>query len=231
MKIHRFYISPGAYPTTEKPLITEEKLVLQLSRVLKLRTGEYIDLFDGLGRVERFEIQSISKEGVSLQHREALPQLTPKKNAAVAFSIVKKDTTEWIVQKCVELGVSHVYPCITERSEKKGLSFERLSRIVIEAVEQSGWGTIPEVHTIQPMMNVISHFEGLKYICSATGERVGIYPNSDTPFLLCIGPEGGFTEKELGEAQKNGCTAVSLGEQTLRAETAVVAALSLFLLG
>lgn len=102
MKIHRFYLPKISYHLENSVTITDEKLVHQVCSVLRLRVGEYIDLFDGEERVERFEISRITKKDVVLIRKEVLPMLIPKYPVSVAFSLVKKDNIEWIVQKVLK---------------------------------------------------------------------------------------------------------------------------------
>lgn len=134
--------------------------------------------------------------------------------------------------KSVEIGAFELFPCITERSEKKDVSLERLRAIAKEATEQAGWGRVPVIHPVQKMMQLINNASITPiYLFSGEGVPIVNIERTNRAALLCFGPEGGFTHDEREQAQKNGCMAVSLGDQTLRAETAVVASLSLFLLG
>jgi 16S rRNA (uracil1498-N3)-methyltransferase len=148
---------------------------------------------------------------------------------------VKKDTFEWITEKATELGVTDVVPVIAERSEKKNLNEERLKKISVEASEQSGRGDVPIVHPIisleeamekvkqDGMQTVVFHLEG------DTFHTAFFDKNND--LAVFIGPEGGWSEREVEMFHTNGFAVRSLGDQVLRSETAVIAALSQVVFG
>ena len=143
-----------------------------------------------------------------------------------AKSIVKKDTFEWIVEKATELGVSHIIPLISDRSEKKDINKGRLIKISIEAAEQSGRATTPVIHEVMNMKKALTDFQKIKSIIwdpsavkfspAELADMQGIY----------IGPEGGWTPAELALFQQRNILVRSLGPQILKAETAVIATLS-----
>ena len=169
--------------------------------------------------------------------------------------VVKKDTFEWIVEKATELGVSRVIPVMAERSEKKSLNMDRLRKIAVEASEQSGRGDVPEIGDIATLseavelskkvdvttcdiMNLAFHTEGEVFSVAKMREGLiggssskSISKTKDVKMNIFIGPEGGWSPDEIELFHKHNIDIYSLGNQVLRSETAVVAALSLVMFG
>lgn len=225
MRLNRFFCEVTL--DQKSTLISHAPLVNQLKNVFRLVTGDKIILFDGSGFDFISVIEGYEKDTVSFSVVEVKQNMVVARNETYLFaSIVKKDNFEWIAQKATELGVSHIVPVMSERSEKKNLNMERLHKIVIEAAEQSGRGTIPEISEILGLETVLekySHIKSLawdimaeKFVSQDVAEISGAY----------IGPEGGWSPKELELFAKHNLKTRSLGPQVLRAETAVIAALS-----
>ena len=165
--------------------------------------------------------------------------------------VVKKDTFEWIVEKATELGVSKIIPVMAERSEKKSLNMDRLRKIAVEASEQSGRGDVPEIGDIATLAEAVElcekvdvtscdivklafHTDGETYsmakIRSNTNNKLA-GKSETTKLAIFIGPEGGWSPDEIEMFHKHNIDIYSLGNQVLRSETAVVAALSLVMFG
>ena len=153
--------------------------------------------------------------------------IVPDREVVLYQSLIKKDKMEWVVEKATELGVSKIIPIISERSEKKGLNLERARRIAIEASEQCGRADVPVLGSIMGLEECIMGAEGEKIVFDITGEPFSssvihnIYPIS-----LFVGPEGGWTEKEIEIFKESNAKIFSLGKLTLRAETAAIVALT-----
>ncbi len=246
MRLHRFYVTERIGSTKELAIHSDE-LANQLSRVFRLKTGDKVILFDGSGFDYECVISGFSnRSGVGLSGTEKSDQKVvtfsvekkvasrsmPPREVYLYAAIVKKDTFEWIVEKATELGVTHIIPVMAERSEKKNLNEYRLKKIAIEASEQSGRGNIPEITTIVDLSKslelvAVSHISALTF--HLEGEPFSTSASTG-PVALFIGPEGGWSPAELEMFHNNKILVVSLGNQVLRTETAVVAALSKVLL-
>ncbi len=228
MKLQRFF-GAKAIEDRQPYIIPSLELIHQLKSVFRLAKGDRVILFDNSGYDFIAVIDSFDKEGVSfsiLEKREN--NVRPKRETYLFASIVKRDTFEWIVEKATELGVAHIVPIISDRTEKQGLNRTRLTKVSIEASEQSGRSTVPEIHDILKLADSIANYSYLESIVwepsaekfkkeeFAGAEAMGVY----------IGPEGGWTERELEMFKKAGMKICSLGPQVLRAETAVIAVLS-----
>ncbi|MDP3962360.1 MAG: RsmE family RNA methyltransferase [bacterium] len=232
MKTHRFYVSETIRNTNQVRIVSAE-VVDQTMRVLKIKPGREIIIFDNTGF--DYEVVIIGYDNYTILgeiKKKSVNKVLPKIEVHLFASIVKKSNFEWIVEKATELGVSSITPIISARSEKKDLNMERLKKISIEASEQSGRGTLPTINEIMDFedslacakekngaMLVAFHTEGeaLKNEdLQGDGETVSAF----------VGPEGGWTPEEIEMFHKNNILVRNMGPQVLRAETAVVAALS-----
>ena len=256
MRLHRFYtteqIGEGKNITIDSAeLVNQVRRVFRLgigdSIIIFNGTGfDYECKIDGFEKSTKISTESIIKLTVATSRRSAF---SPGRDASegksswreiiLCAAVVKKDTFEWIVEKATELGVSRVVPVMAERSEKKSLNEERLRKIAVEASEQSGRGDVPDISGIAPLPDVLdemvdkatvdsTHFSQLKCVVFHTegesfkaSECVGA-----GPLAVFIGPEGGWSPAELEMFHAKKIPLRCLGPQVLRAETAVVAALS-----
>ena len=185
-----------------------------LRRVLRIGPGERVTASDGRGRWRscRLGAAGLEYEGVSGTDDAPAPRVT------VAFALTKGDRPEWVVQKLTEAGVDSIRPFAAARSvvrwdEKKAeKNVERLRRVAREAAMQSRRMWLPDVESVAGFADVA--VEG-----AALAQPGGDPPSLERPAIV-VGPEGGFSEEELG----CGLPRVGLGATTLRAETAAVAA-------
>jgi len=231
MKLHRFYIKGHDLPEEGEVTILSEKLTYQMHKVLRLRMGESVILFNGDGNEYLSRIVAYGKKGEVRVHIENVsPNDTSfSKELYLFFSLIKKDNMEWILQKGTELGVSHFIPIISTRSEKKDINVERAEKILIEATEQCGRKIEPRLH---PVMKLESGFDfNIPMIVFEPGtEPLNKETFSgETAIGLLIGPEGGWTEEELTLFENKKAAFRSLGTTTLRAETAAITASALLL--
>lgn len=219
MRLHRFYIEQ---PLGEGELFIEkQELVHQLAHVFRYKVGDHVLVFSQGTPDFEYSIVSFSKKGVLLNYVQAVPSVQPK-GGSLFMAIVKKDTFETIVRQATELGISDIYPIISARSEKKNLNMNRLKSISIEASEQSGRNTIPTIHPI-------THFKDAALVVDKTHVVFDERGGACTPELrhtsVWVGPEGGWADEEKELLNKK-TTVVSLGETTLKADTAAIIAVS-----
>jgi 16S rRNA (uracil1498-N3)-methyltransferase len=244
MRLHRFYTTESLDSKTSITIHSPE-LVHQVRRVFRLKVGDSIVLFNGTHfdyecKIDGFgEESTIVSDNVIRLYVTATRQSrsSPTCNIYLCAAVTKKDTFEWIVEKATELGVTDIIPVIAERSEKKSLNESRLNKIAVEASEQSGRGTIPMVH---PIMGVEDAANFLKKenadIKSVVFHTEGdLFKSTDvdvsSAVAIFIGPEGGWSPKELEMFHSQNIPVRCLGPQVLRAETAVVATLSMVVFG
>ncbi|TAK57953.1 16S rRNA (uracil(1498)-N(3))-methyltransferase [Patescibacteria group bacterium] len=234
MKIHRFFVEEEI-SGKERISLANPELLHQMSKVFRFQVGDTVILFNGTGSETVCEITLLTKKVAEfsvLEKREGLAR--PKTQIALYLSLIKKDNFEWVLQKGTELGVTRFVPVISERSEKKDLNMARAKKIVVEATEQSGWANVPEIGEPVSLADILEQKD-------AVSENLVAFHLEGTPFEkslvagktslgILIGPEGGFSEKEIELFKSKNIPIYSLGKQTLRAETAAVAIASLLLL-
>jgi 16S rRNA (uracil1498-N3)-methyltransferase len=204
-----------------------DSLVNQLQNVFRLKLGDEVILFDNSGFDFLVSIARYEKDAVSFSIIKSIPNnILPARETYLFASLVKKDNFEWIIQKSTELGVSHIVPLISNRTEKKDLNVERARKIITEAAEQSGRGTLPILHEMIELEKALHKYTHIKSIAWHTqGQKFVSQDISDIAGAY-IGPEGGWTPVEEELFKNHGVQIRSLGPQILRSETAVIAVLS-----
>jgi 16S rRNA (uracil1498-N3)-methyltransferase len=205
-----------------------------LAHVMRAKVGHEITLFDGSGaeflaRVERIERAEIVL--AVLDRREENRELPFELTLAVALP--KGDRRRWLVEKAVELGVTRLVPLEVERAIGQDVGAARLRQTVIEASKQCGRNRLLEIAQPAPLTNVLdgTGHDALRLIAHTDdapgrellGDVLARQPIASR-VALAIGPEGGFTDRELQLARADGWTAISLGPRILRVETAALAA-------
>jgi len=223
MKLHRFIgdftLSLGTFS------IKDIEIVKQIRNVLKLEVGEPILLGDGRGHEARASITALFSDHITCTIEEILEKKDTEKNVSLYLAILKKDNFELAIQKATECGVSTIIPIITERTIKTGLNTERLEKIIKEASEQSGRSLVPTLLPSMDFKQALIHGEkNEEKIVFHLVEETYLPKKESKNTALFIGPEGGFTEKEITHAKEQGYTIASLGNLTLRGETAAIIA-------
>lgn len=231
---HRLFVEQ---PLAADSIVTLDKDASHyLARVLRLRAGAAIELFNGDGYNYTASLTDANKTSATLAistktHR---PAASPKLHLAIA--VLKGDKLDYALQKATELDVASVWLMTTERSELR-LSEKRLAnrlahwqRIMRSACEQSGRTEVPELHAPQSLQAVLDAMaklpDGVECYCLEPSATPGEFSVANTDLCLFTGPEGGFSEQELHELSDQ-CTSVQLGELVLRAETAPLVGLAL----
>lgn len=228
MRLHRFYITEKIVEKEKSIHISNRDLIHQWRKVFRYNVGSQVIVFDGSGVECRAVIAKISPSEAELSILETKEIAAPIRNLWLCLSLIKKDNVELVVQKAVELGVSHIVPILGERSEKKKLNMERLQKIVQEATEQSGRGELLTVHELTtlpklfergvlPQEKIFFHPEFppiQQYLAAHTNQY---------SFAYFIGPEGGFSDEEVELFKQYNVAGFALGSRILRAETAAIA--------
>ncbi len=188
-------------------------------------------LFDGSGDDYVCEIISLDKKEAELKITEKKKGIVPDREVWLFFSLIKKDNVEMILQKCTELGVSHFVPIISERSAPaQTFSAEKLRRarkILIEASEQCGRSSLPELSDVMSLEKAIENYHSkISFLAfDPSGTEFNVLRSTLNVPGLIIGPEGGFAENEINLFKQKNIMIYSLGDLTLRAETAAIVAI------
>ncbi len=224
MKIHRFI---GNFKLAEGNLvISEEEMIHQIWDVLKLRPGEEIVLCDGQGMEARGVIGERTERGVivsvgAITKNEA----EPAHAVALYCAVLKKENFELVCQKATEAGVTEIIPLVTERTVKQGLRSDRLEKIICEAAEQSGRGVVPRLAEPMTLEAALADAKRFTEICffDPSGKEM-VIKGIQSDIALFIGPEGGWSPREIEVAREANIDIVSFGPRILRGETAAVVA-------
>ncbi|GAB2723186.1 ribosomal RNA small subunit methyltransferase E [Hymenobacter frigidus] len=198
-------------------------------RVLRLNEGDAIDLLDGRGGLYTATVAAANPKRCQLRitHHETVAPRPYFTHVAVAPT-KNLDRMEWFVEKAVEIGVERISFLRCARSERRELKLERLEKIAISALKQSGQAWLPQldelvdyaafVASVAPETTFIAHLEA--------GERTALAQVASAGLGCCvlIGPEGDFTPAEINLALGRGIRPVTLGTSRLRTETAALAA-------
>ncbi|OIW12848.1 hypothetical protein TanjilG_24781 [Lupinus angustifolius] len=210
-----------------------------MTKVLRLSDNDRVELFNGKGGLVEGYIQNIDRSGldfVALSDPKLVPQQNTQWHVFAGFGTLKGGRSDWLVEKCTELGASSVTPLLTERSPSISESrADRLERVILAASKQC-----QRLHemVLKPPVEIdelLHHIEQSKLSLLATAKATPVLSalmslEKETSGLLIIGPEGDFTVKEASLMVDAGATSVSLGPHRLRVETATIALLSTVML-
>lgn len=233
MRIHRIHTDQALEPG--RTLTLGEGAAHYLGRVLRVAAGQAVVLFNGDGYEYAAEISSVGRRELVLTVNSRLPGLAESAlELVVVQALSRGERMDHTLQKCTELGASAFQLLVSERSELR-LEGEKLRRrlehwqgVVTSACEQCGRARIPGVLAPLTIPDWLVRAPG--------GSRMVLDPNASVPLAgarlaeqveLAVGPEGGFSEREVGLMRERGVQAVNLGPRVLRTETAAPAAVAI----
>lgn len=236
--------------------ITGEK-AHYLTKVLRCREGDTIEVLDGKGKSFQCVIRGLSKKEVEAEIISMQPHDTESPlNLVLLQGLLKGEKMDLVIQKTTELGIREIYPVITKRSQVRETGkVIRWRKIAEDASRQSGRTVIPTIHEpieyLDALRLINEEYERfllnlnssvmdykLKGFIFWEGEGISLkeavpkispplHHFTPSPTYLLIGPEGGFTSEEVRLAEERGLVAVSLGQRILRAETAAIVSTAL----
>lgn len=238
--MHRCYLPGADFSATQ--LVVEGEEAHHALRVMRLRTGDHCEVFDGCGHSARAVVTAAQGSSrMSLQVEEVLPPMPRIADLTLALAIPKGTNMDLIVQKAVELGASRIIPLLTERTivrlnpKEAAAKALKWNRTALEACKQCGVNTLPVVEepvryrdfllrTDLPALRVqcaiVPHARPLRDVLEE-GRAAG-----HSAAILLIGPEGDFSPAEYAAGESAGYTPTGLGPVILRVETAVFMALA-----
>ena len=199
-----------------------------VSKVMRLKEKEVFSLFNSSGEWEA-KISNITKSIVEFNVTKQLRHKENTKDLWLAFSPIKSNYFNFMIQKATELGVTKFLPIIFERTIVRKINKERLEKVIIEAAEQSNRITVPSIEDPQKLKSFLNNDMDLIFTdLNTTNTKIDPTKLTIKPTCVIIGPEGDFSEQEREEILKfNGVQSVKINENILRSETAVISALSI----
>ena len=224
----------------DHPLAEGERVALSrdqahyLFGVMRLTQGAELALINGRDGEWRAQVAEAGKRAGTLIVSDQIKPLQVPPDLWLLFAPIKKTRTDFIVEKAAELGVARICPVQTDHTNAERIRRDRLQAHVIEAVEQCGGTYVPEVANLLPLNRVLDDWPADRHLIFADEALIGATSTLETlpdarKWAILIGPEGGFSEAERARLNAmETVTPLSLGPRILRADTAAVAALTLF---
>lgn len=236
MRLTRVHVEAPLQPAAQQTI--RGAAANHIARVLRLRVGDPLILFDGLGGEYAARIDELRKDAVLVtvgEHnaRECESPLS----ITLAQGVSRGERMDWVVQKATELGVHRIVPVLTERTvvrldaKQAENKLRHWRAVAIAACEQCGRNRVPEVAPPLPLHEFLARGtpQGMRLLLSPTGtRRVSELQPADAAsgVTVLIGPEGGLAENEQTAALRAGFEALRMGPRVLRTETAALAALT-----
>ncbi len=199
-----------------------------VSKVMRIKENEVFSLFNNSGEWEA-KILNITKSIVEFNVTKQLRQKENTKDLWLAFSPIKSNYFNFMIQKATELGVTKFLPIIFERTIVRKINKERLEKVIVEAAEQSNRITVPSIEDPQKLKSFLNNDMDLIFTdLNSANIKIDLKKLTTKPTCVIIGPEGDFSEQERDEILKfNGVQPIKINENILRSETAVISALSI----
>ena len=201
--------------------------------VMRLKIGDGFSIFNAQGEWNA-SIESYEKESARIKILDKLRDKKKELNIWLAFTPIKQNPLNFIIQKGTELGVQKFIPILSERTIIKEINITRVKKIIVEASEQSNRISVPEINNLETLKNFLSKFpkDGCLLFCDINCEKNNLKnilsKKIEEPICVLIGPEGDFSETErkliIDLKQTH---SISLAKNILRAETAALSAITI----
>ena len=199
------------------------------SKVMRIKKNGVFSLFNSSGEWEA-KILGISKSIVEFNVTKQLRQKENFKELWLAFSPIKSNYFNFMIQKATELGVTKFLPIIFDRTIVRKINKERLEKVIIEAAEQSNRIQVPNIEDPQNLRNFLdkNDIDLIFTDLNSDNNKLDLKKLSNKPTCIVVGPEGDFSETEREEILSyKGVQAIKINENILRSETAVISAISI----
>jgi 16S rRNA (uracil1498-N3)-methyltransferase len=220
-----------------KEVVLDEDTSKHIVQVLRMKTGEQLQLTNGKGHLFTAEITGDNRKKCTVTIIKKSEITNHKSATTIAISLIKSNTRfEWFLEKATEIGVTEIIPLICERTEKAAFKFDRMKSILVSAMLQSQQCWLPVLHEPQKISAIIKLAKQQQKFIAHCEDENNKQPLSNEPknelsnALILIGPEGDFTKAEIDLSLENNFIPVSLGLTRLRTETAGVVAATLLCL-
>lgn len=220
--------------STNTSLVLSEETSKHCIQVLRMHSGEQLQLTDGTGSIYTAAITKADKKHCEVTIEDSSFKEQATRKICIAISLLKNASRfEWFLEKATEIGVQEIIPLLCERTERQHFRYDRMQNIVVSAMLQSQQCWLPHLHQPTPYQQIVVKNEYTdKRIAHCVAEEDKILINAipvHEKVQICIGPEGDFTQQEILLALQHGYQPVSLGNNRLRTETAGVLASALLM--
>ena len=198
--------------------------------VMRLKAGDRLSVFNTQGEWNAI-IEAYERNGARIKILKKVRDKDNEKNIWLAFSPIKQNPLNFLIQKGTELGIQKFFPILSERTIVKEINVERIKKIIVEASEQSNRISIPEIENLEPLKNFLNKFPKNGYLifcdinCKKSNLKDILTQKIQGPVCILVGPEGDFSESERQLIiKRKGIISLSLASNILKAETAAIAA-------
>jgi 16S rRNA (uracil1498-N3)-methyltransferase len=205
-----------------------------LFNVMRLGVGAFVSVFNGAdGEWQAEVIEATKRKGIMIARSQSLQQLAPP-DLWLLFAPIKKARTDFIVEKATEMGAARICPVGTDYTNADRVRQDRLQAHVVEAAEQCGGTFVPPVDELAKLSAVLGNWPNDRRLLFCDEKRVGetvanLVGEQGDKWAILIGPEGGFSDAETARLKSlDFVSSISLGPRILRADTAAVAALTVW---
>jgi 16S rRNA (uracil1498-N3)-methyltransferase len=221
----------------EGPKVLRDEAHHHVARVLRVRVGDEITLFDGAGREAEARVTRIWPAEVLVQVGPVRQASRPPIAVTLVVALLKGEKMDWVVQKATELGVARIAPVASAHAvvklegERREGRRARWEKIAAEAARQSGRADVPEIAEVRDVGVALALAPGWRVLFHeaerGTSLRKVLPADRPAEVTVAVGPEGGFSADEVAAARAAGYAVCGLGPRILRAETAALAAVAL----
>ena len=205
-----------------------------IKNVMRLKPGDTISLFNSTNGEWSAKIVNHNKKNTEFKVEKLIKSKKLENDIWLAFSPIKKNPLDMMIQKTTELGVQKFIPVLSERTIVKDINITRLKKIIIEASEQSNRISVPAIENLQSLKNFLEKFKnnGTLIFCDINCKKNDLKnilsKKNNGPICILVGPEGDFSEKERQLIiEKKEIFSLSLANNILRAETAAIASVTI----
>lgn len=228
-----FYVPPSHVASPR--LVIDGEEFQHLTHVMRKQPGDEIRVVDGKGNVYDVRILDTARRAAHCEimaHREM--ENEPEISVTLAAGVLKNGARfDFLVEKATELGVRSIVPLATARTIPQHAKTDRWQKLAVAAMKQSGRCVLPVVHPLTPLSKFVAESSASRKLIPHEKESSralrDVVAGDRTDTVLCIGPEGGFSDDEVAFAVQAGFVPVSLGPRRLRTETASITAVAMVL--
>jgi 16S rRNA (uracil1498-N3)-methyltransferase len=226
-----FYANPQN--VSSESLLLDDFEAKHLLKTLRKKIGDSVDVTDGEGRYFKGRITAVKpKCEIAIESSSIMKQ--EERHIALGISFIRPNRLEFVLEKCTELGVNSFYLFRSTHANYFSNNHERFEKILRQAIKQSNRFFLPDLYLLPGFDSFIAKTSEISCKIAAVDSQspsiTSITAQASDDVLFCVGPEGGFSEKEISQLKKYKFHDISLGAYRLRAETAAIAGISKLLI-